>query len=1201
MGWLLTATNHGVEDAFGVTVQVELPDQVIVSHRRQLVSTFANVSINDDPGPGYDPATGIWRVGRLNGGSSKHYVIVTKLADGVVESDSDTLSVPGRAVISNAFPVEPPSLRHNNTSVGWTSATPLEAVGGARTGRITLEAFLDNPLPQDSDTINLTLTVSQRYPRGFVHGRDEKAYGLRTRIKLSPGLGTPTASPPTGTTFAIDQGRIWDWHMESHGPSGVTQIELSVPVTSGSEVAGNCITAELTVERPYDDPSDNTVRVCFQEYPPTLFQTGETDLFTVYPCVGVDTYPCTSSDTVEVVAVGGSETVNFGGSAAVSAGIGNSGAIMQPERTFIQVKDPQGRIVDDTTNSVNSGGAVSWRTGRDAFNAELYGVIFTLSLSEFNDELSDWDNVVHAMSVRGLSDADAVDQVCDAGDPSPPCAPGRMKIRNHPSRGGWSVNLGGSVFFDPNPTETKSPLSLSISRNPTMLFAEFEKLGTYVVEYTITATRTDTTTYPDGFTGTGTYTFHVGPIAELGVRDGGPVPLQLETGQRAFSVVAVNTGPDAALGARVDVSLPQGVTVVRAIPSVGTYNSGVWDIGGLQHKDYLRAAGKPEGETLALILNCPTEGCGKATATISNDNVNHPYQVVIDGVTHTGTVYDYIDGNNTATLRARPGTGGGGPGAPGTGTQKPRSVPAAIAVEWRPVPAVNGWAVSHYEVERWSSGWELLADDVTCPAGASCRYVDIDARTGRSYSYRVRAVNVPGVPGPWSRLMVISRSITAGAPEAPVLTAAANGRTEIELTWDKPIENGSSIISYTLEIADRGSGPWAVPDPAPQLDGEATSWTHHGLLGGTRKYYRLLATNSQGDSNWSDVVSAGTDAAVAPGAPVNLAATAEGDTVVLLSWEAPGDDGASPISSYEAQWSADVPGWSADTAQWTRVGSAVDGETLSLSHRGLTPGESIHYRVRARNSVGWGDWSATALAHPPAGVPGAPVLTAQGHRATEIRLSWNRPVDRGSQILRYALQVSEDGGSNWRRVDNNISADATEYIHGGLTDGATRHYRVRAVNENGPGGWSRVRSATTAARAPGPPGCPPDSVLDDLEEQFRRELACSSPPLLVAEAELIVAAWGSPADDGGLSISGYEVQYRRSGGGWQTWPHDGTHTSTWIFEHSDGSALTNGRTYQVRVRATNAKGAGRWVQASAVPQPNTERARRATQRGTHRR
>ena len=68
-------------------------------------------------------------------------------------------------------------------------------------------------------------------------------------------------------------------------------------------------------------------------------------------------------------------------------------------------------------------------------------------------------------------------------------------------------------------------------------------------------------------------------------------------------------------------------------------------------------------------------------------------------------------------------------------------------------------------------------------------------------------------------------------------------------------------------MAERSNGPWAAPDPAPQLYGSDTSWSHTGLTGGTRRYYRLRATNSEGDSDWSDVMDAATTQRVSRGRP----------------------------------------------------------------------------------------------------------------------------------------------------------------------------------------------------------------------------------------------------------------------------------------------------------------------------------------------
>ena len=94
---------------------------------------------------------------------------------------------------------------------------------------------------------------------------------------------------------------------------------------------------------------------------------------------------------------------------------------------------------------------------------------------------------------------------------------------------------------------------------------------------------------------------------------------------------------------------------------------------------------------------------------------------------------------------------------------------------------------------------------------ASAELFDITIQSGvQTRYYRVRAVNEAGVGGS----MVGSHRRHCGAAghrrrtgHAPVLTAVPNepnGRTEILITWSKPVENGSAITSYTMQVADSG-------------------------------------------------------------------------------------------------------------------------------------------------------------------------------------------------------------------------------------------------------------------------------------------------------------------------------------------------------------------------------------------------------------
>ena len=83
--------------------------------------------------------------------------------------------------------------------------------------------------------------------------------------------------------------------------------------------------------------------------------------------------------------------------------------------------------------------------------------------------------------------------------------------------------------------------------------------------------------------------------------------------------------------------------------------------------------------------------------------------------------------------------------------------------------------------------------------------------------------------------------------------------------------------------------------------------------------------------------------------------------------------------------------------------------------------------------------------------PGAPTaLTATASGQAWIELAWTAPVHAGGRaITGYRIEVSLDGSSSWSElvlVATTTRSTATTYVHKGLNAGATRHYRVSAIN-----------------------------------------------------------------------------------------------------------------------------------------------------------
>ena len=149
---------------------------------------------------------------------------------------------------------------------------------------------------------------------------------------------------------------------------------------------------------------------------------------------------------------------------------------------------------------------------------------------------------------------------------------------------------------------------------------------------------------------------------------------------------------------------------------------------------------------------------------------------------------------------------------------------------------------------------------------------------------------------------------------------------DIFLTLDQPIRFGDQVSLFY----DDG-GARAARDPAGNL-----------LVGETD---RLVdnRTSQQDDG-------------VAPGPPRNLAADADGSSVIELNWDAPADTGSSAITGYRIEVSSD------GAAPWAVLERDTRSAVTSYRHAGLAPGTTNYYRVAAINGERRGDPSNVASA-----------------------------------------------------------------------------------------------------------------------------------------------------------------------------------------------------------------------------------------------
>ena len=463
------------------------------------------------------------------------------------------------------------------------------------------------------------------------------------------------------------------------------------------------------------------------------------------------------------------------------------------------------------------------------------------------------------------------------------------------------------------------------------------------------------------------------------------------------------------------------------------------------------------------------------------------------------------------------------------------------------------WSAPSYDGGSPVTGYRVDIRTVTPQA-----YVRLDETTSTSYrvtglnhstQYRilVRPVNNTGAG---IQTAITSTTTAATRPDAaPRLTATATGRTSIDISWTLPVETGGiPITAGQIGVSRNGT----TDDGFIGVSPGALSATDKGLQPNTIYYYRIRFQNSEGVSPWSDYVSATTDAVSTPGAPTGLTAAASGLNSHVLTWTAPADDGGAAITSYQVESSNN-----GDPGSFSVLIPANRGNATLRFSRPVSPGTSTYYRVKAHNSVGTGAPSnAVRATTKVVTAPAAPTgLTATADGPTVINLRWTAPSNTGgAAITGYRIESFRLGGGFWTDVTRNTQSTATTYMHTGLTANTKLYYRVSAINTAGTGGASSsVRATTTAATAP------------------------AAPTGLTAKPDgptIINLSWTAPSRNGGVAITGYQIESSPTGTG-DTWTNlvDNTKSTATTYAHT---GLTAGTTRHYRVRAINSVDPGAW-------------------------
>uniref|UniRef100_A0A8C1D870 Myomesin 1a (skelemin) n=1 Tax=Cyprinus carpio carpio TaxID=630221 RepID=A0A8C1D870_CYPCA len=505
-----------------------------------------------------------------------------------------------------------------------------------------------------------------------------------------------------------------------------------------------------------------------------------------------------------------------------------------------------------------------------------------------------------------------------------------------------------------------------------------------------------------------------------------------------------------------------------------------------------------------------------------------------------------------------------------------------VVVTWKQ-PAVEGSSsIIGYFIDRLEVGTHHWTQCNDTPVKYA-RFPVTGLTEGRSYTFRVRALNNSGVSrpsrasdpvvamdpsdrasgpsAPWTGMIRFTEEdptvgVVPGSPTDLAVTEAT--KSYVVLSWKPPIQRGHEGVMYYVEKCLVGTDTWQRVNTGMPV--KSPRFALFDLAEGKSYSFRVRSCNSAGVGESSEETGATTvgDRLDLPSVPGPVIPIRNTDTSVVVCWGASKE--VKNLVGYYIEVSVSGSG------VWVPCNNKPVKGTRFVCH-GLNTGDKCVFRVKAVNAAGYSGSSAESEAcivqasigdTPPHSfsklLPPTGVTLLERVRDYMV-LGWQAPAKTGGADIRgYYLDyrtVKNGVTSKWHEI-NLQTVTGTSYKVTDLKENVFYQFQVRAVNRAGISESSiptvPLECKEWTVAVPGP--------AHSLRVQEVRK-------------DSMVLLWEPPTFSGRSPVTGYYVDYKEENGRWRCVQERSTKNT-----YMKVTGLQEGVSYRLRIHAKNVAGVG---------------------------